>query len=47
MPDAFSLFWGAVSSAGVILARFVRLIQVGKSVGHHLVSPADLPTKAT
>ena len=42
-------FLGGVPSAGrgISLARFARLNSVGKSAGHQLVSPADLPIKVT
>ena len=36
----------ARGATAIYLARFARLTYVGKSAGHQLASPADLPIKA-
>ena len=46
MPRVFCLFGaGSPRQWGVHLARFARVTEIGKSAGHQLVSPADLPNK--
>ena len=41
----FFVFGQGPLGRGGLFARFVRQTQVGKSAGHQLVTPADLPTK--